>query len=108
MLQLFTRKGDNKPEWPERADLPWLTDKEASAALCLLRLLVQAGAADVYTQPLPDPASLHNGAPLLASCPGASIGFLPAKPVTFRAFARMCPRTIGAATPQTPPTPPDA
>jgi hypothetical protein len=34
--------------------LPFLTDKEAGAALCLLRLLVEAGAAEVYTQPVPD------------------------------------------------------
>ena len=54
---LFSRRRDSKPDWPDRVDLPYLTDKEAEAALCLLRLLVQAGAADVYTQPLPDPVT---------------------------------------------------
>jgi hypothetical protein len=51
---LFTRKTD-KPDFPERVDLPFLTDKEANAALGLLRLLVETGAAEVYTQPVPDP-----------------------------------------------------
>ncbi|HEY1388861.1 MAG TPA: hypothetical protein VGF38_09980 [Ktedonobacterales bacterium] len=51
---LFTRT-QPKPEYPERADLPHLTDKEASAALCLLRLLVEADVADVYTQPFTPP-----------------------------------------------------
>jgi hypothetical protein len=50
----ISRRRDSKPDFPERLDLPYLTDSEASAALCLLRLLVQAGAADVYTQPLAD------------------------------------------------------
>jgi hypothetical protein len=54
MVHLFTRTAP-KPEVPERADLPHLTDKEASAALCLLRLLVEAGVADTYTQPFHEP-----------------------------------------------------
>jgi hypothetical protein len=51
---LFSRTAP-KPEFPERADLPHLTDKEASAALHLLRLLVEADVADVYTQPFTPP-----------------------------------------------------
>jgi len=47
---LFTRTQPT-PDFPERADLPHLTDREASAALCLLKLLVEAGAADVYRRP---------------------------------------------------------
>jgi hypothetical protein len=39
----------NYPDFPERLDLPRLTDKEAAAALALLRLLVDQGAVDVYT-----------------------------------------------------------
>jgi hypothetical protein len=48
---LFTLGNDPKPDRPERADLPHLTDKEAAAALGLLRLLVSADQADVYTRP---------------------------------------------------------
>jgi len=50
---LFSRRSDTKPDFPERVDLPYLTDREAGAALCLLQLLVEAGAAEVYTQPIP-------------------------------------------------------
>src|SRR5262245_27429199 len=39
------------PEFPERADLPRLSDQEAEAALALLRLLVAQGQATVYTRP---------------------------------------------------------
>jgi hypothetical protein len=48
----LSRRRDTKPDFPERADLQHLTDKEADAALSLLRLLVSGGQADVYTRPL--------------------------------------------------------
>jgi hypothetical protein len=45
-----------KPDFPERADLPNLTDNEADAALGLLHLLVQGYAAEDYTAAgYPDP-----------------------------------------------------
>jgi hypothetical protein len=54
---LFSRTRRSKPDFPSRPDLSYMTDKEADAALWLLHMLVQAGAADVYTQPLPDPVT---------------------------------------------------
>jgi hypothetical protein len=54
MLSRIFTHSQPKPDFPERVDLPFLTDKEASAAMCLLRLLVDAGAAEVCTQPVPD------------------------------------------------------
>jgi hypothetical protein len=48
---LFSRRHELAPDFPERVDLPRMTDKEAEAALGLLRLLVSSGAADVYTRP---------------------------------------------------------
>jgi hypothetical protein len=39
------------PEFPERADLPRLSDEQAEAALGLLRLLVAQDLATVYTRP---------------------------------------------------------
>jgi len=39
------------PDFPERADLPHLSEQEAEAALALLRLLVAQGQATVYTRP---------------------------------------------------------
>jgi hypothetical protein len=48
--RLFTRTPPPAP-FPERLDLPFLTDREAYAALGLLKLLVEAGAADVYRRP---------------------------------------------------------
>src|SRR5689334_1090787 len=39
------------PEFPERADLPHLSDQEAEAALALLRVLVEQDRASVYTRP---------------------------------------------------------
>jgi hypothetical protein len=39
----------NYPDFPDRADLPAMTEDEARAALDLLRLLVAAGDADCYT-----------------------------------------------------------
>jgi hypothetical protein len=47
---LFSRR-ESKPDFPERLDLPQLSDKEAEAALGLLRLLVSGDQADVYTRP---------------------------------------------------------
>jgi hypothetical protein len=38
-------------DFPERADLPHLSDQEAAAALALLRLLVAQDRATVYTRP---------------------------------------------------------
>jgi hypothetical protein len=54
MYHFLGKKATIKPDFPERVDLPYLTDREAGAALCLLRLLVEAGAAEVYTRPIPD------------------------------------------------------
>jgi len=45
---LFSRKNE-KPDFPTAQDAPDLTPHEALAALGLLRLLVDAGAAEVYT-----------------------------------------------------------
>ena len=45
---LFSRKNE-KPDFPMAQDVPDLTPHEALAALGLLRLLVDAGAAEVYT-----------------------------------------------------------
>jgi hypothetical protein len=39
------------PDFPERADLPHLSDQEAEAALTLLRSLVAQDQATVYTRP---------------------------------------------------------
>jgi hypothetical protein len=50
LSRLFGRQ-EPRPDFPERADLPHLTDKEAHAALRLLQLLVEGGVADVYTRP---------------------------------------------------------
>lgn len=44
-----------RPEFPERADLPFLTDNEAAAALRLARLLLERGAIDLYTRPVRGP-----------------------------------------------------
>jgi hypothetical protein len=41
----------NLPEFPERADLPHLSEQEAETALALLRLLVAQDQATVYTRP---------------------------------------------------------
>jgi hypothetical protein len=48
---LFSRRRELAPDFPQRLDLPQLTDKEAFAALGLLRLLVSAGTADIYMRP---------------------------------------------------------
>jgi hypothetical protein len=39
------------PDFPERADLPHLSEQEVEAALALLRLLVAQDHANVYTRP---------------------------------------------------------
>jgi hypothetical protein len=49
MYHFLGKKATIKRDFPERVDLPYLTDREASAALGLLRLLVDYGAAEVYT-----------------------------------------------------------
>jgi hypothetical protein len=49
MLSRLFGHDDPKPDFPTSADLPGLTPREAMAALGLLRLLISADAADVYT-----------------------------------------------------------
>jgi hypothetical protein len=49
LRRLFDAKSSTA-DFPERVALPHLTDNEAAAALNLLRLLVECGQADVYTQ----------------------------------------------------------
>jgi hypothetical protein len=50
LSRLFHRESPTL-NFPERVDLPHLTDKEATAALELLRLLVARDEAKVYQQP---------------------------------------------------------
>jgi hypothetical protein len=53
---LFSRRAaDSKPEFPPRSALPHCTDREAHAALDLLRLLVEQGRATVYLQAYTSP-----------------------------------------------------
>jgi hypothetical protein len=42
----------NRPTFPERQDLPALTDSAAEAALATLRYLVARDAVDVYSRPV--------------------------------------------------------
>jgi hypothetical protein len=42
-------RAENRPSFPERLDLPRLTDNEAAAALRLARLLLDRGEIDLYT-----------------------------------------------------------
>jgi hypothetical protein len=49
LSRLFGHNHDTKPDFPTSADLPGLTPHEALAALGLLRLLIDARAAEVYT-----------------------------------------------------------
>jgi hypothetical protein len=51
MLARIFGRSQPQPDFPERADLPHLTDKEAEAALSLLRLMVANDQASVYTRP---------------------------------------------------------
>jgi hypothetical protein len=53
LSRLFSRAPSHPdvPDFPERADLPHLSDQEAAAALALLRLLVAQDRANVYTRP---------------------------------------------------------
>jgi len=49
--RLFRWEPD-RPTFPERADLPHLSDEAALAALRVLRMLVDEGLADTYSQPV--------------------------------------------------------
>jgi hypothetical protein len=49
MLSRLLGQPQPTPDFPSRADLPHLAEKEAYAALGLLRLLVDSGAAECYT-----------------------------------------------------------
>ncbi|HEY7094905.1 MAG TPA: hypothetical protein VH393_17110 [Ktedonobacterales bacterium] len=51
MLSRLLHSAPPQPDFPERVHLPHLTDKEATAALDLLRLLVTRNEATVYQQP---------------------------------------------------------
>lgn len=51
LQQLAPSQLEPKEDFPERVHLPHLTDKEATAALELLRLLVARDEATVYQQP---------------------------------------------------------
>jgi hypothetical protein len=50
MLTRWLHKSPPILDFPERVALPHLTNNEAAEALDLLRLLVERGQADVYTQ----------------------------------------------------------
>lgn len=47
---LFSRRRDDKPDFPTRADLPALSQEQAAAALEALRDLVAQDLAHVYTR----------------------------------------------------------
>lgn len=51
MLRRLLHSAPSQPDFPERVHLAHLTDKEATAALDLLRLLVARNEATVYQQP---------------------------------------------------------
>lgn len=60
MVHHFLNRRTPKPDFPTAQDVPCLTLREAQAALGLLRLLVSAGQADVYTRPWREPGQRWN------------------------------------------------